>query len=627
MTGIRVKHEAPEDDSRLGIASEFASLSNFVFSCYGPIGKAKIFASASEGGCVILTSSSSRVFRYLQWRHPIPQVAISLLKPQARSWGDCGLFSCGLATRLLSGVLRLDRASGPMLSEALTMALSAVSSALNQPNSSFRVEFKASQLPAYLSLLRGLLWPKRVTTRLTWHETDYLSTLLLECFLKTLGTVDPLESVRMLPVLGAEALDSSVHNGVMIDVPFTTFPTDRNEICDVRVIACKAKLELEDLITEKIQYNIHNGSFESHSMKIRILERVAEHVCKLNVSLVVCQKTVARELVHLLVQRGILVWQRLSIRHFDSFCRVSRAKLLQGLLPVPDASDVGHVSSITRRKVGVRSMWFVSPSSIARAQASPRPSSKPVSVREENTMTMVFGAADENAADEIEGLLRDGLLILSRASRAAQRLLCPVGGVVEIALAQKLKSVSSRSRGKQGKSSSECRLIDDVFNECARALEASAAALVGLTSESSLNVLTFSEDLAEACSNLRVDSEKNNTPCQQHDARGITARASSCQALRTCHSVNVSSVGGSLNDVDSQLDLKSRGRGPAWSLSQPQTQPALQPQPLPQTLSCPRDCVHIGWDGRLGGMGVVMRYRVEQDSSDDSDSDSDSDSD
>ena len=418
-------------------------------SSYGAGGRYKIIHLNPKSFSVHVTSISSRIFGNMSIKKPLIRLLVQLLERQRTYIGDSGLFSLSLAANLIARGWE----SGlpiPLVVQSYRLAEQWTLTFLDNTT----IEVSWSDMKTMLSLVRSSLATKGVM-RLTSQSVEYLSVLIVKAFLRGIqtneeaGTIS-VPNVRILCPVGQDPMASEVIEGVIVDIPLP--PGAPRVLGKVKTVLYNVNLDLAP--TEQYAENVVVTAVASSEdpeewARVKVSERAMTDLCdewvRLGVGMVASQKRIHPFLKHLLLSRGLVPFERLSIRHIQALHAAIGGQLLGTIsleaLKAPTA--LGCLQGLRTRVVGKKTFVEIK-------------CDAPIA-------TLVAWSVDQQASAELQAQL-EGLLKLLKHTLTHHGVL-PGGGCFEALLAQHLHT---RARSLRAPPKSTSPDEDAVLVEMAR---------------------------------------------------------------------------------------------------------------------------------------------------------------
>lgn len=508
-------------------------LKDVCLSAYGPHGRPKAVHVNPKSNSVHVTSISSRLFGYFSIKAPIVRLLVQLVDGHRESVGDGGLFAMALA----AGLIERGWSSGhpiPLVVQSYRMALTWTVDLMDQ----ITTKVSWGDMRAMLELVKSS-FTARAVTRLSEQTTHFLAVLLVQAFLTGLE-INPktglvaVPSVRVLSLVGKDTMASEVLDGVIVDIPLPIGAP--RSLSKVRTVLYNVNLDLS--ANEQYSENMHvkiaavassplpdsARDWTTTEASKTLMHQLADTWTKLGVGLVASQKRIHPYLLHLLITRGIVPLQRLSIRHIQAVHAAIGGKLL-GSVRVEALKQEGVLGTLERMDErilsGKRHLYFTKKTT--------------------RMSTLVAYSCDKQAADElqeqIEGSLRTLKHFLSTNS------VLPGGGCFE-SIASAYLRARLRERWPMGSS-------DAIVSGASSSLGINDQKLVRMMGSSVMDFVRCLEDFvvavapsspssSSACSSSSSDSQIEDSLC-------FTALPSilsnfpqhhSVQHLYDCHSIS-----------------------------------------------------------------------------------------
>jgi chaperonin GroEL (HSP60 family) len=339
----RLQGEASTTKELLAIAIE---LEHLALTSFGPHGRFKVLQSNEEGtGSFVVTTSSSKIFTStnLGINSPGSRVLVELIGAQSRSCGDGGLLAMALAARLVHSSIMLDLPRHCILT-ALGTCLEWAEEYLLDEQCPCRIPLQWSDANALGALVRSIIGAKGVC-RLQHKALHLLAAIVLEAFTSSIHEAQggSLKSnVRFLPLLGPMPSESfALPRTVVLDLPLTP----NSPMClkggvvvalfDISVQLPKTSFTLQantSLEINEAGAAAATSEWSAREVEEGVLLELADRLVELGVGLVASQKLLHPVLQASLVRRGVMVVERLSIRHIAAVQAVSGARTMSSVV-------------------------------------------------------------------------------------------------------------------------------------------------------------------------------------------------------------------------------------------------------------------------------------------------------
>ena len=350
---------APSGDATTvpGVA---AALFRLAAAAFGPGGSPLLVQVTPDKQHVVCTSSSRRLWEALLVEHAVARL---LLQPVRAALDG------GLATVLLtSGLVRafgddasLTRAPRRGL-DALDACAGIVHQWLDATPLVQRVD--VSDMEMMLAVAESALRTKRAAC-LDAHTARFLAIVLVQTLLDSLaadGRMSGLVRFFAVPGIGS-TMDSSRYAGVLVDVlpPDDAPPLVENVAVALFNVSLFDDDPQQDTDLSVAVHDALAGDEEARDAReVEALRVFGQRLIDAGVGLVACQKLVHPWLRDMLHARGIMVLERLSIRHMDAVALVAGGIVLSGMaLPHDVRACLGFASRVERVRVGRKQLLSI----------------------------------------------------------------------------------------------------------------------------------------------------------------------------------------------------------------------------------------------------------------------------
>ncbi|KAG2450201.1 hypothetical protein HYH02_000303 [Chlamydomonas schloesseri] len=375
---------------RVGVCRQVAQLA---LDCLGPGGRLKALQAAPDTPASVLTSTSGPLFQGIRADSAFKQLLFSgTAVAQHAEFGDGGLMSITLASRLIQAVLERCRSRRELYEASATLELigNRLLDALSHGAEGL-ARIPCTSLSQYLALTRGVLVPK-LSRVLDAEELEHLVLTVTEAFVSSLPSSAPAEGpaaggsaaagsrVMVHCLRGAAVADSRVLQGVLLqaaDLP--------EEALDLLGMAAGGEAEEEaaaesvevgvlllacSLDTHRNQYNsadVGGGAGAAPARGVALVEEQREELAPgeaeaaeldglvaslepllepgRNIRLVACQKGIHPAAQEWLLARGVVPCQRLGAARLAALATLAGCAPLETLLGAPSArnlADIGY---------------------------------------------------------------------------------------------------------------------------------------------------------------------------------------------------------------------------------------------------------------------------------------------
>ena len=383
-------------------------LYQLALSSFGPHASPKLVHLNPASPYVTVTTSSSRLFSPssgLPLTHPIAVVLSHTLCPPSSAAADGGLYTLALTCRLISHVFLFPALPSSLISHAHSLAIPVLLSSLSRAS----IAVPLTSFSLLLSLVRSLLLAKPVPA-LTFASSSHVAVVVLRAFIHSHSTP---QLLRCMPWVGARVEDTLLYPGVVLD------HGGEGEMAggERRCVMYGVSLRLER--DEWVDGGAVEGAGKEEGAKA-VMEALVSDWKATGVQVLLCQKVVHAHLRHLAASSGILVLDRLALRHTAPIAAILRVPVLSSLSSLPlDATGLCTLES--RWIAGRRRLCITSAQSTA--------------------CTLVVAGPSEQVVEELTlGVERAVALLVDAARNEREIKAVPGGGGVEADMAAALRS-------------------------------------------------------------------------------------------------------------------------------------------------------------------------------------------
>ena len=519
--------------TRATTAAACGALADLFLGALGPGGRHPLVQRNAASRAVVATTCSSRVADAVRVDHPVARVVLEAVRGHQRRWGDAGLLSAFLATRLVQRTLEAEAGLGLSSGAGLALrrhleamgrarAAAVAETALGDPSRGLALRMAVASAAPLLALIRGVVAPKaRVCGLSAPGGVDALAAAIAEAFVASAaapdgqggGQAEATGAVGTCAYVAAswDCTDGGggfgVRRGVAVrcfEPPGAEFP-DLVEGPRLAVALFTAGLDVDELHLEAAALSVEDGDRlvrvgdaagalsaaeavaaarapPGPSSKQRAegaaFVALADALAAAGVRVVACQRTMATTLQALLIDRGILPVPRLSAKH------VQRIAAATGAVPLTTAAAAVAVGGDSRRLrdalgecAGIRRLSLGGrPHLILEAEECDPDVGEACTAGRRPVCTLLLPAVDQHAADELEAIAEAALRVLGLALRPGAVVL-PGGGCAEAWLARAFRDTAEAAARAPGLSRTESALVAQGAVLVASCLEEACCAL------------------------------------------------------------------------------------------------------------------------------------------------------
>lgn len=396
-------------------------LTNMTRTSYGPNGKNKMVINHLEK--LFVTNDAATMMKELEVVHPAARMLVLSSHQQETEMGDGTNFVMVFAGELLQQAEYLLR-MGLVPAEVIQGYNLAGKKALE-----FMEELSVYQIKNPLDPLE-LIKPVRSALSSKQHGyEDFLGELVvkacLECMPKKNPSAFSVDSIRIVKIMGASVLDTSVVRGMVFGrEPEGT--VTRKDNAKVAIFSCAIDIQTTET---KGTVLIHNAQemLDFSKGEESQLEAVIKELAATGVNVVVTGSACSELALHFLNRYGILVMKILSKFELRRLCRVTGATVMTRVGP-PTAEEMGLCDVVETIEIG---------------------SDRCVVFRQEEestkTATIVIRGSTMNLLDDIERAIDDAVNVVKAVAKDG-RLLAGAGAF-EIELARRIRSYGEKTPG------------------------------------------------------------------------------------------------------------------------------------------------------------------------------------
>jgi len=336
MPGIQRDNKPESTVCGMGITDYREPLKLFNELCrssQGPKGKVK-FIQNSIGGCLTVTSTSTRLFSSISIQTPVLKVLTSSGQSFLSTYGDGGLFYASLASSLvLKGI---DSGIRPkILSEVFEALLTHSLEYLNSKKCLFRHPVDFANINFMSSFLRSILGTKPLC-RLNHESQKHLAVLILECFLNSVSENEncaPSNNVYVMTDHAENVMHSKTWPGILLAAPelskFRQTPLslcrvthDGKNVIKVALVTASMSGDLEEMADLKLDIA---GSVDVEASVVDHLALFCDGLVSASVSVVLCQKVIHPHIKRQLRRKNLLVVDRVGLQPIKYLTKLTGA--------------------------------------------------------------------------------------------------------------------------------------------------------------------------------------------------------------------------------------------------------------------------------------------------------------
>lgn len=463
---VRPRFSLGPGPTRATTAAACGALASLFLGALGPAGRHPLVQRHSASRSLVVSTVSSRLCEALRVDHPVARVVLEGVRGHGRRWGDSGLLSVFLATRLVQVTLEAAERGDEGLGvrrhlEALgrQRAMAVIESALGDVRGGLALAWTFRAAEPMLALVRGVVYPKARMCGLSPDdgEVDSLVSLICEAFVAG-GSGGCSVSASVSASWDAER-EPDLRRGVVVrlfEPPGAGFPERVAGPCTVALFT--AGLDVDEIHLESSALEVQRGdrvvvvaqggvSADDAVAQARapagpspqsvaeaaLFRAAADGLASAGVKVVLCQRTIATSLQNLLVARGILPVARLSGKHVQRVADATGAAPLTRIEANAGRlrEALGVCSGLERLSVAGRPHVLIECPPDHEVDVHRR-QCKPVH-------TLLLAAPDQHAADELEAVAEASLRVLSLTLRKGAVVL-PGGGCAEAWLARAIRA-------------------------------------------------------------------------------------------------------------------------------------------------------------------------------------------
>tara|TARA_B110000438_G_scaffold29618_2_gene28750 strand:- start:11874 stop:13484 length:1611 start_codon:yes stop_codon:yes gene_type:complete len=396
------------------------SLSNAVRSTLGPRGLDKMLVN--EAGDATVTNDGVTVLETARVEHPTANLLIASSSSQDKYARDGTTTTVILMAEMLQNSLELVR-SGVHPSLIINGYRIANEEALNELDSIARI---ATDKKLKRSVVRTSLQGK-IDHLLSSHLTE-LALKAAEALVGEEGGND-LERLRIkrVQVSGGKALDSKLVPALFLAKTRVDQNTPQfskgGGIAILDGALENQKLELE----AQIEVNDLGVMKEFHERDNNNLQNMVDHLCNLDLDVLIVRDGIADEAISMLTKVGITAYRRFERDDLERLSRLTGANIVRDVQRI-SKNDIGSYSSRTEEKIGSVNYTKIE-GDLGGA------------------MTMIFRGSTPEIRDEVGRAFDDALGVSHRLTK--ENRILPGGGATQTHLARKLRQFSTTQSGRE----------------------------------------------------------------------------------------------------------------------------------------------------------------------------------
>ncbi|XP_055943009.1 molecular chaperone MKKS-like [Argiope bruennichi] len=397
-------------------------LIKIIGTCIGPQAKLKLLRH-EEGGSVILTSSSQRLFQFISVKNIFSKIIISAAKSQLKSFNDGGLFCVILILKTIHHALSSESPL-PIIGTIYEYYATLYIECLNYTDNLCVRNVDFSNFLHLRSIVHSILSSKPGCV-LTLENKNHLTNLILEAYLTIVPPPSTLLDDYNIRILNLESFNinhSKLFKGVLIPlskVDGNCFQNKRNENGPFRIVLFTTSLAGDaDLPVKHLEIST---SFSVADFILKYLEGIIQKVILGKYDFLFCQKVIHPKLKKQLRNAGILFLDRLGVETTKYIQIISGGSANTSL-----ASEIsyGTVSSFKIEEIERKTFLLLNNEEI------------PV-------VSLVLGHYNAEASKELQVVCRQAISALFRILKSNR--VCLGGGCTEVYTAH-LWSTKVKSR-------------------------------------------------------------------------------------------------------------------------------------------------------------------------------------
>lgn len=399
------------------------ALAGIVQTTLGPNGMDKMLVG--RNGTVIVTNDGASILDRVEIEDPIGRLLMTTAENHNRRVGD------GTTTMILL--------AGELLSEARSLLTDGLHPTTIIDGYNRAVTYARERLPEYGRSIaaddeRLLKDTGKTVVTGRWGEPS--TERFAELTVSALRTVDFDPSrITVMARSGGELRDSELIDGLLVDMDASSTTVDtferggRKTYSDPRIVMVDDELVVEQPdAVETVAFDDIERAREFHEHERTVRSEIVRAIRRLDVDVVVCQKSIDETVRAELSRAGVLIIERTRQDEFDAIARATGANTVQSIDELAP-SAVGKSGSIRRRDVGRAELLCVLDPPI------------------ENRSSLLLRGGTPHVADETQRIIEDCTAIVQLALQDG--LVVPGGGASAIALSGALSAYADRVGGRE----------------------------------------------------------------------------------------------------------------------------------------------------------------------------------
>ncbi|XP_032231953.1 McKusick-Kaufman/Bardet-Biedl syndromes putative chaperonin isoform X2 [Nematostella vectensis] len=408
-------------------------------SSYGPTGRLK-FLQTALGGHVTVTSSCATILHHLiSSCHPIVHLVMLAVKGHLDVYGDGGLATCILTTRLIETSIKLA-IPRQLVVEVYAYALGIMTSYMVSEKHPWKMKLDVSDMKSMMCLLRSVLHTKPASC-LTERDLNHMCTTLLKAFLHSLPSMSdaishPLSPspVQFLRCEGSAVIDSRVVDGVLLQAPSVLQPHHQLIQQPVKVALYNISMatDTEEWFSDVTTTTVDVSDSGLNTGILKQMIDVAMVLVSAGVGLVACQKCIHPTLKRFLKDRKVYVFDRLSVMHINAVQRLTGATLLSTFTTDIPEHWYGQLDSIEYTVIANKSYLHLIPT-------------QPMT----SVCTVILCSPDESSLEELLSTCQSAMSVLAQV--VAYPWVVPGAGCMDTHLAGFLRTKALREKEEAAK--------------------------------------------------------------------------------------------------------------------------------------------------------------------------------
>ncbi|EJD08174.1 T-complex protein 1 [Fomitiporia mediterranea MF3/22] len=416
------KHLQGLEDAVLRNIQAVAELSDLVRTSFGPNGRNKLIVN--HLGKLFVTSDAATIIREIEVVHPAAKLLVMASEAQETEMGDATNLVLILAGELLKVAEHL-LVMGLHPSEVTVGYELAGKKALEELET-----LSTSSLPSPLThaALTNALKPAIASKQ--YGSEDTLASLVAEAALVVMPQNPKnfnVDNVRVVKIMGGSLVGSKVVRGMV----FNREPEGSiKRVTKGKVAVFTSGLDIAQTET-KGTVLLHNAEemLNFTSGEEKHMEKVFKEIADSGVKVIIAGSTVGELAMHFLDRLGIAVLKVLSKFDLRRLCRVVNATPLARMGP-PTPEEAGFVDVFEVTEIGGDRV------TVLRQETDEHGGGEKT-----RTATIVLRGATQNALDDLERAVDDGVSVLKSLLRDPR--LVPGAGATELELARRVEAYGS----------------------------------------------------------------------------------------------------------------------------------------------------------------------------------------